>query len=212
MAGSRARRSGWALARGWSVIRDTGPMAGTPVRILAMVVLALPALMSCGSDDAAGGGPGVAGSGGWWILDAEGFILLDGGRTSDDVTDSTGHLWTLEYSDGPSTLQLSAWSEDSRFADSVDEYPVVGVAEVDGFDVTLRQSPSDPSGDISSSVVAVWADGDRLVGFGGAALSEEEVRSYLKDLRRVSRSEWNAALDEVPDPPPPPAPTTGLDG
>lgn len=204
---SRPVRAPSNEARRCGLLCDTGPMAWARPLMLAGIVVSL-ALASCGNEDDVEPGTKVAESAGWWILDAEGFILLDGGLTSDDVADSTGHLWTLEYSNGPSTLQVSAWSKDSRFVDMVGEYPTVGVAEVAGYDVTLRRYPGEPSDDIRAAVMAVWQDGDRLIGFGGGGLSEDQARSYLEDLERVTRSEWNAAVDELPEPPPPPAPTS----
>lgn len=196
-----------ALHFGAGYVCDTAPMAGARILILAVVVTSIN-LASCGSDDAVESATDVAASSGWWILDSDGFTLLDGGLTSDDLADSTGHLWTLEYSNGRSTLQLSAGAEDSLFAGMVEQYPTVGVAEVAGYDVTLRQSPGDPSDDIPPSVMATWADGDRLISFGGGALSEEQVRSHLDQIQPVTRSEWNAAVDEVPEPRPPPTPTS----
>ena len=175
---------------------------------LPIIAVALLVLASCGDEGDAEPGTNVAEPSGWWLLDADGFILLAGGLTSDDVADSTGHLWTLEYSDGPSTLQLSAWASGSRFLDLIEEYPTVGSTEVAGYDVTLRRYPGEPSDDIRASLVAVWRDGDRVIGLGGGGLSEEQARSYLDDLQRVTRSEWGAAVDALPEPPPPPTPTS----
>jgi hypothetical protein len=90
----------------------------------------------------------------------------------------------------------------------VEQYPTVGVAQVMGHDVTLYRGEGIPGKDIPPSVLAVWADGDMLIGFGGRGLSEEQVRSFLKHVDLVTRSEWNAAVEALPKAPPPPAPTS----
>lgn len=70
-----------------------------------------------------------------------------------------------------------------------------------------RSGGRQPSDDIPAAVMAVWQDGDRLIGFGGGGLTEGRARSYLKDLQRVTRSEWDTVVDELTEPPPPPTPT-----
>lgn len=186
-------------------------MAGTRLLLAACGAVVALTLASCGGDDTASG-PGTdlpePSSAGWWTLDAEGFTLLGGGLTPEDIADSTGHLWTLEYSNGPQTLQLSAWKEESRFAETVERYPTVGAAQVMGYAVTLYRGEGIPADEIPPSVMALWADGDRLIGFGGGGLSEEEVRSFLAHMDRVTRSEWNAVVNAMPKPPPPPTPTS----
>ena len=171
-------------------------------------VVAFLALSSCGDDDGVNSETNAAESTGWWLLEAEGFALLDGGLTSKGVADSTGHLWTLEYANGPITLQVSAWKRNGRLEDLIEEYPTVGAAKVDGYDVTLSRYPGDRSDDSPPAVMADWVDGEHLIGFGGGGLSEEQVRSHLKDLHRVTYSEWKDAVDELPEPPPPPTPTS----
>ncbi len=188
---------------------DNGPMAGTRLLLLVCSVAVALMLLACGNESVVEPRNEAAdsSSGGWWILDAEGFTLLDGGLTTRDIAESTGHLWTLEYSNGANTLQLSAWKADSQFVQMVDQYQPVGVSQIARFNVTLRRSAGEPSDDIPPSVMAVWPDGDRFVAFGGAALSEEQVRSFLQRLRRVTHDEWNSAVEALPEQQTAPTPT-----
>jgi hypothetical protein len=171
------------------------PRAGLKVVLLICALL----LASCGDDEEGVTGEEAASAdGGWWLLDASEFSVVDGGLADEAIADATGQRWTLEYSNGVQTLQLSAWDSGSDFVSLVQQDPEVGSAQIAGFNATLRQAPGVPSKDIAPSVGAEWTDGDVFVAFGGGALSESELRGFLGDLRRVSRDDWETAATRVP--------------
>ncbi|HWC11621.1 MAG TPA: hypothetical protein VG455_10390 [Acidimicrobiales bacterium] len=131
-------------------------------------------------------------------METSDFTLVDGGLVDPTIADSTGHLWTLEYSNGRQMVQLRASEATSDFVKIVRRAPEVGPAKIAGIAVTLRRGEGEPSDNIPPSVGAEWMDGDVFMTFGGGALTEVTVRKLLPDLRRVSRTEWEAAVSARP--------------
>lgn len=137
-----------------------------------------------GSDDA------------WWFYERPNFFLADGGFTPEEVGSSTGFLWSLEYAGERTTLGITARDREwPPIVTSREEH--VGSATVDGFDATLWRHQGYSDDEIPPSVGAKWKDGDVFMSFGGAALTEVELREHLRYVRRVTREEWQAAVEAV---------------
>lgn len=133
----------------------------------------------------------------WWVLEVPGFILVYGGRHP------TGTGWTLEYSNGPATLQITAFEKPNAATDRIlRDSPVVGEATLEELKLTLRRWKGIPEDEIPPSVGADWTDGGVLMLFGSAK-DELELRAYLKGLRKVDRNQWDAEVAKTPTPPPP---------
>jgi hypothetical protein len=165
----------------------------------AVLIISVLMLGSCRDDDDGGTREtATSADGGWWLLDAPEFSLVDGGLADAAIAESTGQRWILEYSNGVKTLQLQGWDSESNFVSLAQHEPEVGSEQIAGFDAVLRQGPGVPSKDIAPSVGAMWTDGDVFVVFGGGALTEKELRGFLDGLRRVSRDDWEAAAASVP--------------
>lgn len=148
-----------------------------------------------GPPSAAGGGSGES----WWLLDAPSFALVGGGPTPAEISTSTGSLWRLEYSDSRLTVQLVADRAGGLFSQLSAASPEVGKVTLDGdVEATLRQHPGRPQEGIAPSVGAEWTDNDVFVSFGGAGLSEEQLRKLLAQVRRVTKQEWETATAALP--------------
>ena len=181
-----------------------------PRRSLLAVVAALciaALLTACGEREprnhpaappnAAGEGDGES----WWLLDAPGFAPVSGGATPEEISNTTGSLWLLEYSNGPQNLRLVADRAGGLFSQLSQASPELGTTTIDGdIEVTLRQHPGRPEEGIAPSVGAEWTDNEVFISFGGPGLTEPEVRDHLTRLRRVTREEWQAAAGALPPP------------
>ena len=153
-------------------------------------------LVACGEGDVAVRGDEDVEvlDGAWWLLEAAGFSLSDGGLVDQAIADSTGHLWRLEYTDSRQTLQLAAHRADSGIVEMTQRHPEVGSATLGELAVTLRRGPGVPDDDIPPSVGAEWMVGDVFLTFGGGNLTEADLRQHLSGLRQVPRAEWDAAV------------------
>lgn len=149
--------------------------------------------------------------GGWWVYEGPDYELVGGGATPDDIAGSTGSLWRLEYSNSRQTIQLTADRADSLFSQLSAGSPQIGTATVDGVEAVLRQHPGSSEDGIPPSVGAEWIDGEVFVSLSGGGLTEEQLRELLGHVRRVPRTEWEAAVEPVADqggPFQPPTPET----
>lgn len=166
------------------------------------MILLTALLVSCGEGDVAVQGDEDVEvlDGTWWLLEAAGFTLSDGGPVDRAIANSTGHLWTLEYSNSRQTLQLAAHRANSSFVEMMRRNPEVGSATLGEFAVTLRHGPGVPDDDIPPSVGAEWMVGDVFITFGGGGLTEADVRQHLSNLCQVSRVEWDTAVRSGPAP------------
>lgn len=178
-----------------------------PMRMATLVLLAAASLAACGSAEETPpattlSGPHEVGEdeqGGWWLYEGPDYELVDGGATPDDISGSTGSLWRLGYSNSTTTIQLAGDRADSLFAQLSGGSPQIGTATVDGVEAILRQHPGSPDDGIPPSVGAEWIDGDVFVSLSGGGLTEEQLRGLLNDITRVSRAEWETAVQPVAD-------------
>lgn len=145
--------------------------------------------------DAAGEGDGES----WWLLESPGYELVGGGATPEEISNTTGSLWMLDYSNGPLNLRLVADRAGGLFSQLSAASPEVGAATIDGdVEATLRQHPGRPEEGIAPSVGAEWTDDGVFVSFGGPGLDEPALREHLSRLRRVTQEEWEAATAALP--------------
>ncbi|HUR48480.1 MAG TPA: hypothetical protein VMY88_02975 [Acidimicrobiales bacterium] len=155
------------------------------------------------------GPPSAAGEGGgesWWLLQAPGYVPVGGGPTPEEISNTTGSLWMIEYSDTHQTVRLVADRAGGLFSQLSAASPEIGKVTVDGVEATLRQHPGRPEEGIAPSVGAEWTDNGVFVSFGGAGLSEEGLRALLAQVHRVTSAEWEKAAAAIPPPPPEAAP------
>lgn len=153
--------------------------------------------------NAAGEGDGES----WWLLDSPGYELVSGGATPEEISNTTGSLWMLEYSNGSQSVRLVADRAGGLFSQLSEASPEVGSTTIDGdVDVTLRQHPGRPEEGIAPSIGAEWTDNGVFVSFGGPGLDEPGLRDHLSRLRRVTPDEWEAATAALPPPAEPTSP------
>ncbi len=127
------------------------------------------------------------------MLEAPGFLLVDGGVADGSRADSSGERWALEYSNGPQTLQFQAYAEGSTYGSIVRALPTTGSITIDGVEATIRSGPGEAAG-----AAAEWSEGGLIVTFGGGPLSEAELREFVTQVRRVSRADWDTAVASIP--------------
>lgn len=93
----------------------------------AVLIISVLKLASCRDDDDGGTRETeTSADGGWWLLDAPEFSLVDGGLADAAIAESTGQRWILEYSNGVKTLQLQGWDSESNFVSLAQHEPEVG--------------------------------------------------------------------------------------
>ncbi|MBW3537799.1 MAG: hypothetical protein KY395_08590 [Actinobacteria bacterium] len=176
-----------------------------PIRMTIAALFIAAILAACGSAEESPPGTtlspqnevGADGQGGWWLYEGPDYQLVEGGPTPADISQSTGSLWRLEYSNSTSTIQLAADRANSLFAQLSAGSPQIGTATVDGIEAVLRQHPGSPDDGIPPSVGAEWIDGDVFVSFSGGGLTEGQMRGLLSHVRRVTHSEWEAAVESA---------------
>jgi hypothetical protein len=149
---------------------------------------------ACGESGPPGATTRVAGEA-WWVLETEGFEIADASVYADG-RGPAGHHWTLEYTSGMKTLQIVAFDRNSGMRDIVQDSPVTGEATVEGFKLTFRRSKGIPEDEIPPRFGADWIDDGLLIQFGGTA-EESELRTLLKDLRRVDRERFDAEVTKA---------------
>lgn len=158
--------------------------------------------------------PSAAGEGdgeSWWLLEAPGYTAAGGGATPEEISNTTGSLWMLEYSAAGESVRLVADRAGGLFSKLSAASPEVGKFDLDGVEATLRQHPGRPEEGIGPSVGAEWTDDGVFVSFGGPGLSDESLRGLLGQVRRVTREEWEAVAATLPPPVDEPAPPGPLD-
>lgn len=176
------------------------------IRLALALFLAL-ALGACGERepvDHPAAPPSAAGEGdgeSWWLLDAAGYEPVSGGATPEEISNTTGSLWMLEYSNTELSVRLVADRAGGLFSQLSAASPEVGRVDLDGVEAILRQHPGRPEEGIAPSVGAEWTDNGVFVSFGGAGLPEETLRELLGNLRRVTKAEWEAAAAALPPQP-----------
>ena len=142
-------------------------------------------------------------------MDAPGYELVAGGTTAEEISNTTGSLWMLEYSNGPQNVRLVADRAGGLFSQLSVASPELGKARIEGdVEVTIRQHPGQPEEGIAPSAGAEWTENEVFVSVGGPGLTEAVLRELLAQIRRVSREEWEAAVATLPPPTtePPPGP------
>lgn len=177
-------------------------------RLALVAVLCVGALLSACGDrepvDHPAAPPSAAGQGSgesWWLLDSAEFKLVTGELTPEELANTTGSLWMLEYSNSTQSLRLVADRAGGLFSQLAAASPEVGRATIDGgVEAVLRQHPGRPEEGIAPSVGAEWTDNDVFVTFGGSGLTEPALRQLLSGIRRATRTEWDAAVATVPPP------------
>ena len=125
----------------------------------------------------------------WWILARDGLHIADAAVGPDE----SGRLWVLEYTFQHKTLQIGATARSSSGVQLAEQQEQVGTATVSGFEASLRRGAGLIEG-IPPSVFAVWRDGDVMIGLGGSALDEAELRDHLRYVQRVDQARWNEEL------------------
>ncbi len=148
---------------------------------------------------AAGEGSGES----WWLLESPGYSLASGELTPEELSNTTGSLWMLEYSNGSQTLRLVADRAGGLFSQLSAASPELGRTTLDGeVEVILRQHPGRPEDGIAPSVGAEWTDNGVFVTFGGPGLTEPSLRDLLAQVRRATRAKWEAVVATAPPPTP----------
>lgn len=188
-------------------MRSGARLLGTSrFRLLLALSLCI-ALIACGERapvDHPAPPPSAAGEGigeSWWLLEAPGYVAVSGEATPEEISDTTGSLWMLEYAKESQSVRLVADRAGGLFSQLSGASPEVGKFDLDGVAATLRQHPGRPEEGIAPSVGAEWIDNGVFVSFGGPGLTEEALRELLLQVRRVTRQEWEAAVATVPPPP-----------
>lgn len=140
----------------------------------------------------------AAEGGAWFVLDRPDFRLVNGGLTPEEIAGQTGSLWMLEYTGPTHTVRLVADQEGGLFSELSAASPEVGKATVDGVEATLRQHPGRPEENVAPSVGAEWRVNGVFVSFGGAGLSEADLRDLLGNVQRVTRAKWEEEAAGLP--------------
>jgi hypothetical protein len=175
-------------------------------RLLVLAGLML-ALTSCGDRapvDHPVGPPSAAGEGdgeSWWLLEAPGFVPVSGGATPEEISNTTGSLWMLEYAKADQSVRLVADRAGGLFSQLSAASPEVGTFDLEGVQATLRQHPGRPEEGIAPSVGAEWTDNGVFVSFGGPGITQEALHELLAQVRRVTRAEWDEVAAAIPPPP-----------
>jgi hypothetical protein len=148
--------------------------------------------VACGQSEPTGDSAPGAGKEAWWVLRAPDFRLVAGGRHPTD------RGWSLEYSNGPTTLQITAFEQQIAPTDRIlGDTQVVGQATAEGFELTLRRSTGIPEDGIPPSLSAEWTDQGVLMLFGSTK-DEAALRSRIAQLSKVDRTRWDAELAKIP--------------
>lgn len=168
----------------------TAPSAWLTCSMIGRSLVWLPLIgllaVACGGS-APSGRVALAGREAWWVLEAPDLRLVAGGRHPTD------RGWSLEYSDGLTTLQITAFEE--QIGPIAGE--IVGRASVGVFDLNLRRSAGIPEDAIPPFMIAEWSDQGVLMLFGSTK-DETDLRFRLTQLRKVDRARWDAEVAKVP--------------